>query len=278
MKKWVTNVLLILFAAIFLVSGYFLLDYYLESRKQQDSFDNLSQILNSATQPMPDVTLGAVPTTPEGETLAPVSELVSVTNPETGETVELLPEFSELYLMNTDLVGWITIDDTKVNYPVLQTPDRKDYYLRRDFYGDYATHGSIYVQETCDVFAPSDNLTIYGHRMNDGSMFNNLRFYEDQDYWEEHKYIQFNTLKERHTYEIFSVFTIAASVNAPFQYHLFTDAVDEAHYNEFVDNCRSYALYDTGIVPTYGDKLITLSTCEYTHTNGRLVVVARRID
>lgn len=276
MKKWVTNVLLILFAAIFLVSGYFLLDYYLDSRKQQDSVDQLVEILNHATQPhtIPE----EIPTTPEGETLAPVSEFVQVTNPKTGETVSLLPEFSELYLMNTDLVGWISIDDTKVNYPVLQTPDRKDYYLRRDFYGDHDTHGSIYVQETCNVFAPSDNLTIYGHRMNDGSMFNNLRFYEDKDYWEEHKYIQFNTLTERHTYEIFSVFTIAASVNAPFQYHLFVDAVDETHFDEFVDNCRSYALYDTSIIPTYGDKFITLSTCEYTHTNGRLVVVARRID
>ena len=278
MKKWVTNVLLILFAAIFLISGYFLLDYFLDSRKQQNSVDELVEILNSATQPKPDILPEDNHVNPELEITEPINPWVQVTNPKTGETVELLPEFSELYLMNPDLVGWISIDDTAINYPVLQTPDRKDYYLRRDFYGDYDTHGCIYVQENCDIYAPSDNVTIYGHRMNDGTMFNNLRFYTDKDYWEEHKYIQFNTLKEHHTYEIFSVFTIAASVNAPFQYHLFTDAADEEHFDEFVANCRSYALYDTGIVPSYGDKLITLSTCEYTHTNGRLVVVARRID
>lgn len=278
-KKWVINVLLVIFAAIFLVSGYFLLDYYLDSRKQQDSVDELVEILNSATQPKLDAPQETIPvTTPEGETLPSVSELVEVTNPDTGEIVELLPEFSELYLMNPNLVGWISIEDTTVNYPVLQTPDQPNYYLRRDFYGDHDTHGSIYIQENCDVFAPSDNLTIYGHRMKDGTMFNNLRFYEDKDYWETHKYIQFNTLQQRHTYEIFVVFMISASSSTPFQYHHFTDAVDEAHFDEFVNNCRNYALYDTGITPTYGDKLITLSTCEYTHTNGRLVVVARRID
>lgn len=278
MKKWITNILLIIFAAIFLVSGYFLVDYFLESGKQQDSFQDLADIMDHATQPTTDIVSGDTPTLPEGEGMEDPNQLVQVTDPDTGEIVELLPEFSELYLMNNDLVGWITIEGTEVHYPVMQTPDSKDYYLRRDFYGQYSSHGCIYAQETCDVYEPSDNITIYGHRMNDGSMFNNLRFYEDKDFWEEHKYIQFNTLKERHTYEIFAVFTIAANIDSPFQYHMFIDAADEEHFDEFIDNCQSYALYNTGITPEYGEKLITLSTCEYTHTNGRLVVVARRID
>lgn len=281
MRKWVTNILLIIFATIFLVSGYFLVDYFLESGKQQDSFNDLASIMNNATQPQADpegTNAPDAPTLPDGEPLEDPDALVQITDPETGETIELLPEFSELYLMNNDLIGWMTIEGTEVNYPVMQTPDSKDYYLRRDFYEQYSSHGCIYAQETCDVWEPSDNVTIYGHRMNDGSMFNNLRFYESKDFWEEHKYIQFNTLQERHTYEIFAVFTIAANLDSPFQYHMFIDAADEEHYNEFIDNCQSYALYDTGIIPEYGEKLITLSTCEYSQTNGRLVVVARRID
>lgn len=278
MRKWIVNILLIIFSFVFILSALFLLDYFLESSQRRDTFERLSQIMAQSTQPTEAPSSGEAPTTPAGEPAEDADALVSVTVPGTWEVVELLPEFSELYLMNQDLVGWITIDGTEVNYPVMQTPEETDYYLRRDFYGEYSSHGCIYVREECDVFAPSDNLTIYGHRMRDGSMFNNLRFYESKDFWEAHKYIQFSTLKERHTYEIFSVFTIAANVDSPFQYHLFVDAADEAHFDEFVDNCQNYALYDTGIDPEYGDQFITLSTCEYTQTNGRLVVVARCID
>lgn len=277
MKRWLTNILIVIFAGVFLVSGYFLLDYFLESGKQKSEFDNLAAIMEHSST-APDETTATLPgtnTPAESEPATPL--LVPVQDPETGETVEVLPEFAELYVMNNDIVGWISIDDTNINYPVMQTPDSTDYYLYKGFDKEYSRHGCIYVREVCDVFAPSDNVTIYGHRMGDGSMFNDLHKYAKKDFWENHRYITFNTLTERHTYEILSVFRIESSLDSEFLYHLFVDAADQDHFDSYIQNCHAYALYDTGVSASYGDKLITLSTCEYTRVNGRFVVVAKQV-
>ncbi len=278
MKRWVMNGILVIFIVVFLASGYFLLDYFLESRKQKNTYDDLSSIRNSATVPTrPPVSSDAPPVATQPGDPAPtepVEELVEVTDPETGETVRVLPDLAELYTMNNDLVGWISIPGTNVDYPVMQTPNHKDYYLRRNFYKKYSANGSIYVSEYCDVFTPSDNLTVYGHRMKDGSMFFDLTLFQRKSYWENNRTIYFDTLQERNTYEIFCVFTISASVGTAFEYHQFIDAMTPEEFDRYIANCQKYALYDTGIVPQFGDKLITLSTCEYTHENGRLVVVA----
>ena len=276
MKNWLRTVLLIFFAGVFLVSGYFLLDYFLESGKQKSAFNDLAELMEQAT--IPTVPTQETPLIPD-ETLAPTEPIyVSVTDPETGKTVEVLPEFAELYVKNNDIVGWMTIDGTNVNYPVMQTPDSVDFYLYKDFDKNYSRHGCIYVREECDVFAPSDNLTIYGHRMGDGTMFNDLHRYEKKSFWEDHRYITFNTLTERQTYEIMFVFRIESSFDSPFLYHLFVDAADQDHFDSYIENCRAYSLYDTGVDARFGDKLITLSTCEYTRVNGRFVVVAKRIS
>ncbi len=281
MKRWVTNLLMIFFAAVFLVSGYFLLTYYLESGKQKNQFDQLAQLMDQATVPaqppapviptLPGETAPSAPTEPAAPLLVPVLD------PETGETVEVLPEFAELYTMNNHIVGWISIEGTNINYPVMQTPDSQDYYLNRDFNREYSRQGCIYIREACDVFAPSDNLTIYGHRMGDGTMFNDLHKYLKKDFWEEHRYITFNTLTQRSTYEIICIFRIESTKSSSFLYHLFVDAADRDQFDAYLQNCRNYAVYDTGLSASYGDKLITLSTCEYTRVNGRLVVVARRL-
>ena len=278
MKRWLSNLLIVIFACIFLVSGYFLADYFLESGKQKSEFDNLAAIMEEATvptQPPREDVIVSAPDSPTEPTVPVQPLLVQLTDPETGETVELLPEFAELYTMNNDIVGWISIDDTNINYPVMQTPNNRDYYLNRGFDEKYSRHGCIYVREECDVFAPSDNLTIYGHRMGDGTMFNDLHNYAKQSFWEEHRYITFNTLTAHHTYEILFVFRIESSQDSPFLYHLFVDAADRDHFDSYIENCRAYALYDTGLSAEYGDKLITLSTCEYTRVNGRFVVVAK---
>ena len=203
---------------------------------------------------------------------------MQIQDPKTGEIISVLREYETVYLMNTDMVGWMRIDDTKVNYPVMQTPDWTDYYLHRNFEKEYSAHGCLYVREVCDVEHPSDNLTIYGHKMKDGSMFAPLFDYKEKSFWETHKTIHFDTVTEHHTYEIFSVFVTTASVGQGFPYHEFVDAADAAQFDDYVANCKQLALYDTGITPQYGDKLITLSTCEYSQVNGRLVVVAKRVS
>ncbi len=266
MKKWLRISLIVLFSVIFLVSAYMIADYYINSKKQADTFDTLAEMVLQATPAAPE---NPLPVTP-----VPEDSGASAVPTEPGP----LPEYIAVSQLNPDMVGWMKIDNTKVNYPVMHTPGRTDHYLHLDFYGNYSSHGCLYAREQCDITLPSDNITIYGHNMNDGSMFAALLKYRDRSFWEDHRYITFDTLMEHHTYEIFAVFRTTASKGEGFTYHQFIDAKDEAEYNEYIADCQSIALYDTGITPTYGDKLITLSTCEYSQKNGRFVVVAKRIS
>ena len=271
MKPWLRTILIIFFVFIFLGSAAVLIFHYLDSRQQKQAYDDLSALHQAVTAPTPEEPDPSAPST------EPPSPWVTVTDPETGEPVELLPELSELYTINNDLVGWIRLPGTVLDYPVVQTPDRKDHYLRRDFYGNPKTQGCIYIREECDVFAPSDNLTIYGHRMRNGSMFAPLGEYLKKEFWQKNPYIYFDTLKERNRYEVFAVFLTSAVIGEGFEYHTFVDALDAEDFNNYVSGCKEISRYDTGITPTYGDKLITLSTCDKSLDNGRLVVVARMV-
>ncbi len=268
-KKWVLTVLTVFFAAVFAASAFFLARYLIESATEEQAYAQLSDIMSEAME--------TLPTTPAGDP-EDTDPWVTVTDPETGETVALLPEFLQLYTMNRHIVGWIQIPGTRIDYPVMQTPAQEDYYLKRNFDRKYADSGCIYAEEFCDVFAPSDNVTLYGHMMKSGSMFGALRGYKKKSFWQEHPTVVFNTLRERHEYEIFAVFLTTASQGQGFRYNLFSHAADQAEFDDFVSTCRGLSLYDTGIVPEYGDKFLTLSTCEYSQVNGRLVVVARRVD
>jgi sortase B len=182
-----------------------------------------------------------------------------------------------MHALNNDMVGWIEIPGTSIDYPVMQSPYQTDFYLKRNFYKQNATCGAIYVREKCDVWEPSDNVTIYGHNMLNGTMFADLHDYEEKSFWKNNKLVYFDTLYEYHTYEIFAVFIVSGYLDKGFNYHTFDDAANAAEFDEFVATCKELALYDTGITPKYGEKLITLSTCDKSIENGRLVVVARRI-
>lgn len=280
MKRWLRIVLIVMFSLCFIVSGISLVRYYWNAYQNKQQYGQLQQIMEQARPTAPQAPQQeALPeqTTASEETTEPASELVSLIDPKTGLAVQVLPEYAPVYELNSDLVGWIAIADTNINYPVVQSPDRTDYYLYRDFYRQDSTHGCIYVREACDVLTPSDNVVIYGHRMKDGSMFNNLLYYEKQSYYKAHRYIQFDNLQERHVYEIMAVFKTVATASG-FDYHLFVNAFDEADFDEFVAQCKAMSLYDTGVSAAYGDKLITLSTCEYSQDNGRMVLVAKRIS
>lgn len=275
MKRWMSNVLIAVFAAVFLLCAYFLADYFMDSRQRQNEFASLADLVEQVQQEQ-EQTKTTDPA--ETETAPADSGLVQVTNPETGETVDVLKEYAQLYLMNNHLVGWMELEGTKLNYPVMQTPDSTDYYLHKGFDRSYSAHGCLYAREECDVGAPSDNITVYGHNMKDGSMFAPLFKYENKRFWEQNPYITFDSLTEHRTYQVMAVFYTTASEGEGFAYHLFEDAADEAEFYDFVDTCKELAIYDTGVTASYGDKLITLSTCEYSRTNGRFVVVAKRVN
>lgn len=265
---------------VFGISTFYVISYFSESHEQQEQFNELADIVANIQSQTPTTapTTGTPGNAVPEDTTAPSTDENGETIETTAPVLEMLPEYAALYEMNPHIVGWIKIDGTVINYPVMQTPDHVDYYLKRNFNGEKSSRGCIYVREQCDVFKPSDNLTIYGHNMNDGSMFHSLKNYTYKSYWEGNNLITFDTLYERHTYQIFAVFKTTATMGEGFTYHLFVDAKNEEEFNEFVATCKELALYDTGITPTYGDKLICLSTCEYSEYNGRLVVVAVRID
>ncbi len=272
MKRWIYYALIGICAAVFLYCAINLGIYFWDSQQSQSQYEDLTQLL----QPIPTVTEGDNTDEVQGTEPYPY---VTMAHPETGEAIELLPEFTELFKLNPHLVGWISIEGTNVNYPVVQTTvDNADYYLHRNYYRQYDSHGCIYVREQCDVMKPSDNLTIYGHRMQDHTMFGHLAKYERKDFWQDHQIIQFYTLKARHQYQIVGVFTTTATLGQGFQYHLYEDFANKAQFDKFFQEVQRHALYDTGISASYGDKLITLSTCEYTQENGRLVIVAKQID
>lgn len=189
----------------------------------------------------------------------------------------LLPKdvYKDVLMQNSDFVGWIKIDGTKIDYPVVQSETR-DYYLRRGFDKKYSYYGVPYAAEHCDV-SVSDNVVIYGHNIKNGSMFSDLEKYTSPDYYQTHKYITFNTLESFGTYEIIAVFKTVVFSEDEFEYFRFESGTAE-QFDEFVSTCKDLSLYNIETTAQYGDKLLTLSTCEYSNKHGRLAVVAKRVD
>lgn len=256
MKKTICLILIAVFVTLLGTSVYFLYDYYRQANEQTELYDGLAEAVEQAkdgTQPTVEI---------------PYDEEKSI-----------LPEYAELYLQNDDMVGWIQIVGTNINYPVMHTPDSPDFYLKHGFDKEYSDYGCPYVQENCDVQHPSDNVIIYGHHMNNGSMFGGLEKFKSEDFWKEHKKISFHTLTDKYEYEIVAVFKTVVYTDAPsaFKYYHFVNAETPEQFAEYISKCKELSLYDTGVTAEYGDKLITLSTCEYSRTNGRLVVVAKRV-
>ncbi len=189
---------------------------------------------------------------------------------------ERMLKVKELKQENNDIVGWLQIYGTNINYPVLQGKDN-DYYLKHNYKHKYISTGSIFLDKDYDWNKPSSNLLIYGHRNKVGLMFDELIKYKDETFYKEHKTIRFTTADEDAEYEIMSAFKSRVYYKDEknvFRYYYFIDAQNEAEYDEYVTNCKKSSLYDTGFVAEYGEQLLTLSTCDYEQENGRFVVVA----
>ena len=285
-RKFVYILAVVLLLAVFGFSGWKLLSYYGESAQTQGEYDELSQLRQEALETLPSATVPGQeqPLPPEsGETVPeetrpdPYAGLILMTDVATGKEAWMLPEFAPLFAINPDIIGWITIDGTHIDYPVVQRKDKKDYYLYRNFKGKQVMRGCIYAREECDVLAPSDNVVLYGHMMKDNTMFADLVGYRNQKFWEEHKYIRFDSLVSHGLYEVICAFKTSATIGKGFRYHLYGDNSGDMTLEEYWQQCEALAFYDTGLDPVPGDKLLTLSTCEYTLDHGRLVIVARRI-
>ena len=197
---------------------------------------------------------------------------------ETIEIPEILDEYKVLYTKNKSLIGWVKIDDTKIDYPVMQTVNN-EYYLKHNFEQEEDANGCIFLDYRNDVILGNDNLIIYGHHMKSGKMFGTLVKYANEDFYKEHKYIQFDTIYEKGTYEVMYVFRsrIFSSDEITFKYYQFIDANSEAEFDSAMEEMAAMSIIDTGVTARYGDSLLTLSTCDYQETNGRFAVVAKKI-
>jgi len=202
---------------------------------------------------------------------------------EAGSSLQLpyiAADFAGLRQLNPDTIGWIRIDGTKLDYPVMWTPDDKFKYDHLSFEEEYDYGGVPYMKYLCSIDPPTDNLIIYGHNMANGSQFRTLVNFQQKNYWLEHPTIYFSTLYEEREYEIMAVFLdrIYKTTDTCFKYYNFIDPETEEEFNEGIQYFKDHALYDTGVTAEYGDQLITLVTCAYHVDSGRLVVVGRLIE
>ena len=214
------------------------------------------------------------PTEQTEETTVPTT--VETTVPMETDPV-MLPDMAARYAENPDIAGWITIEGTVLDYPVMYTPEDGEKYIYANFEGKWNANGLPFIEDDCTLDPESDNLIIYGHNMNSGAMFASLMKYKNKAYWEQYPVIKFKTLYEEREYEIIAAFEdrVYYKYEDCFKFYQFIDAKDEAHYQEAITYFKEHCPYDTGLDAQYGDRLITLVTCAYHVEDGRFVVVAR---
>lgn len=258
-KRW-WNILVTLFSGLLIISVSGFGWTVWNAKKENDDFQKLIQIAE-ARQPESTEVRQQERSESSGE---PEIEIPAPVN------------CQALYEMNPDAIGWLRIEGTKVDYPVMYTPDNPQYYIYRDFEGKKTASGTPFMDGNCTP--DSDSIILYGHNMKNGTMFGTLDEYRNQIYWEEHPVIDFYTLEEHQEYEIFSAFTtrLLAQEEEGFRYYRYVGDLTEAQFAEFVQQTCAVSHYDTGIVPEYGDQILMLSTCSYHTENGRFVVAARR--
>ena len=197
----------------------------------------------------------------------------------TEEKTERMLQVEELKKENEEIIGWLEIEGTEVNYPVCQGQDN-EYYMKHNFKKEDSSDGSIFLDKDYEWNPPSSNLLLYGHNNKNGTMFQELMKYKEEEFYKEHPTIRFTTTTEDSTFEILSVFksrVFYKNEQNVFRYYYFINAETEEEYNNFVNESKKASIYDTGKTATFGEQLLTLSTCEYSQENGRLVVVAKKI-
>ena len=281
-KNKVRKILGLCCLLVFCVSMYMIASQTIQERRDAQAFEALIAQLEQAeeTEP-PEQEKPPEQTAPPEETdlpepSGPADSSDDLVPQEPPKTPQGFHKYDVLYEKNQDLFGWIKIDGTKVNYPVMYTPDDPEHYLHRAFDGSRSSSGVPFLDGDC--YEGCGNYIIYGHHMNNGSMFAALSDYAKEDFWKEHPTIRFDTLDRAGKYEVLAAFyakVYRVDDEDVFRFYAYTDLTDEETFNEYVSRVSEVSLYDTGVTAAYGDSLITLTTCSYHTSNGRFVVVAR---
>ena len=254
--------LFLVFAALFLFSSYKVCGIMIQERKERQTFEKLEEMVH----PSVHFSIEAAFDAPEQAK----KEGDDVLEPDLSSYIALKDK-------NPDFFGWVSIEGTSVNYPVMYTPEDEEYYLHRDFYGKEARSGVPFLAASC--YEGCGNYLIYGHHMKNGTMFASLLDYADPEYRKEHPVIRFDTPAASGEYEVMAAFYSEAypqDAGGVFRFYQYTDLSEPSVFAEYVEQVRQAALYDTGVAAEYGSGLLTLCTCSYHTENGRFVVVARK--
>ena len=269
-KNLIYNIFIGLFLAIAIGCGIYIGIYYYSINKSIKQFEELAGSITGDEES----------TDEDGEPI-----YVELPSSESNESanVKILKKYASLYQQNSDFIGWLTIVGTDIDYPVMYTPDDEEYYIHRDFYKSYSFAGCLFIDASSVATGDeiTDNIIIYGHNMKAGTMFHDLLEYEDEEFYKKHKYITFDTIDETGTYEVIAAFRTQiydADDTSHYHYYEFFDAETEEEFDEYISFIKSNTTYTMDSTAEYGDRLITLSTCAYHTTEGRFVVVAKKID
>lgn len=195
----------------------------------------------------------------------------------TGDIVEdKIDGASRLKEENADFVAWLQVVDTDFNFPIMQSPNQAEYYLRRGFDKKYNINGTPFIDVNCKPNLQSDNTIIYGHNMDDKSMFGFMENYLTQDYAKAHDVMTLTTPTNTYSYTLISVFKTHTGSDG-FDYN-YTDFDDKQDFDDYIDKIKSLSVYDTDITASSKEQFLTLSTCDYSQKNGRLALVLKRIN
>ena len=237
-------ILCVIFFGIFAFSGYKLLSTLHEYKVAEDTYNKISDNFVSAKK---DNTKG-------GD-----SNAITESSP-----VDV--DFDALLEQGPDVVGWLYSEGTVINYPVVQAEDNF-YYLHRFIDGVYNASGSLFLDCTCSSDFSGRNTVLYGHNMNDGSMFHSLLSYESQDFYNEHPVMYLNTPTQNYKIEIFSAYVTDHESET---YKMFFESDED--FSRHIDDWRVQSLISTNVDISTNDRVITLSTCTYDFYNARFVV------
>jgi len=246
-----SKIILIICLMVFCGSGYYLADYFYKAYTAQKEFGQLKDI---------DISQKGILT----------------------DKGYIIGKYAGLFKANSDIVGWVQIDETPVDYPVMQTKDDPEYYLYRNFKKEYSEAGTIFMDAASDIYRPTSNWLVYGHHMRSGIMFHDIEKYDNKEFYDKHPTFRFDTIYKggQGTYQVIAACysKIYGQNEDVFKYYQYADIDNKEDFDEYVANVKAIACYETGETAEYGDQLVTLSTCAYQTKDGRFFVVGKRID
>lgn len=257
------------------VSGFMLYNDYAQRQNDQNAFEQLNEVTRATNDEAIDEAVSDETTLPnttesttfDDDTAAKVDEQEFVHL--AGDTYRNhIHDFKTLREINSECVGWLSIYGTTIDYPVMHTPNNPEKYLNLNFYGDYSVSGVPFLDAECKL--NGDNMIIYGHDMNAGTMFAPLLNYESRSFAQQHSVIQLETEQGVKKYSVYSV----AKIKSNDMFYNLKNAPNKAYFEQKIKDISQKALYTIGSHPKHGQKLITLSTCTNAGQDNRLIVIA----